>query len=208
MQLPRDVGGLVDGIGRQQARAKVGSADPAPGIDARAEREAELARVGDAGEARYLRQRREAGRSGGARNLQALVDEGAVEPRQRDDVADGAEGDEVEPLQEWRLRAPREGAALAQDAGHRHQDDERHAHGGQVLERARLVDAVRVHDRHRLGQRLLGRVVVDDHDLEAARRSQAKRFERRGAGVEGDEKTAALIGQRFEDAGIGTVAVP
>ena len=135
------------------------------------------------------------------------MDEGAVEAGERDHVADGAERDEVEPLQQRRLRPGGEGAPVAQHAGDGDQHDEGDADGRQMLERARLVDPVGVDHRQGRRQRLLGGVMVDDDHLQPELGGLAQRLERGGAGVERDHQPAAAAGELGQDARVGAVAV-
>ena len=148
------------------------------------------------------------GDPGAARHLEALMDEGAVEAGERDHVADGAERDEVEPLQQRRLGPRGEGAPIAQHAGDGHQHDEGDADGGQMLERARLVDPVGVD--HGQGRRAApprrrdGRSTITSSPMLGG---LAQRLEGGGAGVQRDHQPAAAVGELGQDAGIRPVAV-
>ncbi len=122
------------------------------------------------------------------------MDEGAVEADQRDHVADGAEGDEIQPLQERRLGPGGEGAPIAEHAGDGHQHDEGDADGGQVLERARLVDPVGVDHGQGRREHLLRGVVVDHDHLQPVLGGLAQRLEGGGAGIERDHQPAAAAG--------------
>ena len=94
-------------LGGQQAHAEVGLADPAAGIDPRAEREAEVAARRRLDQPRGLGERGEPDIAAAGHDLEALGDEGAVEAAQLGDVGDGAERDEVEQVDQLRLRRGR-----------------------------------------------------------------------------------------------------
>ncbi len=98
-------------LGGEQAHAEVRLADAAAGIDARAEREAEIGAGRRPRQPRRLGQRGEADIAAPRHHLQPLRDEGAVEAAQLRDVGDRAERDEVEQVDQLRLRAAGEEAA-------------------------------------------------------------------------------------------------
>ena len=157
---------------RQQPRAEIGAADAAAGIDARAEQEAEMPRLGRAGEPRDVHQRGQAGIVAPAQREQALGDEGAVEALQRHDVGDRAERDEIEPAEQVGLRPrPRPEAARAQHAVDRDHGEEHQADRGEMAEPGKIVEPVRIDDRTRVRQLLVGLVMIDDDDVEAEPRA-------------------------------------
>ena len=93
---------------------------------------------------------------------QALGDEGAVEALQRHDVGDGAERDEIERVEQVRLRpqhvpeaAPAQ-FAVDRDHGHEHEPDR-----GEMAEPGKVVLPVRIDQRDRRRQRLVGLMMVD-----------------------------------------------
>ncbi len=80
--------------------AEIGAADPAAGIDARPEDEAGVIGVEPLVDPRDVGERGDAGIAAPLHHLQPLRHQRAVEPGERHHVADRAERDEVEPLQE------------------------------------------------------------------------------------------------------------
>ena len=125
------------GFGRvlfhQQPHAQIGTADPAAGIDARAEQETEMPGLRRAGEPRGVHQRGQPDIVAAAQRHQALGDEGAVEAFERHHVGDGAERDQMQQRQEIGL-GPRAGpvTAVAQFARQRHERDKNQADGGKM----------------------------------------------------------------------------
>ena len=169
---PVELGGDARGLDRvvlqQQPHAEIGAADAAAGIDARAEQEAEMPGLRRAGEPRRIHQRGQPDLLAPAQRDQALGDEGAVEAVERHHVGDGAERDQIEQRQQIGL-GPRRGpeAALAQLAVDRDQREEHEPDGGEMAEPGEIVGAVRIDDRHRRRQFLVGLMMVDDDDVEA-----------------------------------------
>ena len=178
------------GIGRgQQPHAEVRLADPAAGVDPRAEREAEVAAARRLDQPRRLGERRQADILPRRHDLEALGDEGAVERLQPGDVGDGAERDEVEQVDDLRLGAvaakrPR----LAQLAEQRDAEQERHSDRGEMAVRGAVlafVEAVGVDHRDGDREQAGALVVVDDDHVEPgrlapprARRTPARRNRR------------------------------
>ena len=151
-------------VGEQELRAEVGAADPPAGVDARTEQEAEMPRLGRAGEPHHIHQRGQADTLAGAHRDQPLGDEGAVESDQRRDIGDGAERDVMQHAEQVGLghlggkdTTP---AQLAIDRDQRHQ---REPDGGEMSETGHVIWPVRVHQCIDLGQ-LLARLVMIDHD--------------------------------------------
>jgi hypothetical protein len=93
--------------------SEIGLADPAAGIDPRAERPAEIGRIGRPFEPRHLDQGIEADIAPLCHHLDALGDEGAIEAAKLGDVGDRAQGDEIEQVDQARLLASGEEGASA-----------------------------------------------------------------------------------------------
>ena len=197
--------GLGRVVGRQEPHAEVGLAEPAAGVDARAEREAELPAVAQLGDAGRLGERRQARRQATSGDLQPLADEGAVEALERHHIADGAERHEVEPAQ--KIGHPVALPPATQLTARGDEEKKGDPHRGQVAHRARLVPTVRVDDGQRLRQLRLGRVVVDDDDLLAGGGAVRQRREGGGAVVQAEDQAAAGPGQPVERSRAGAVAV-
>ncbi len=113
VELGRDARRLGRIVGEQQPHAEIGAADASAGIDARAEQEAEMPRLGRTRQPRRIHQRGEADVLAPAHRDQALGDEGAVEALERHDVGDGAERDQIEQAEQVGL-----GRAVAPEAAH------------------------------------------------------------------------------------------
>ena len=102
-----------------------------------------------------------------AQRDQALGDEGAVEAFQRHHVGDGAERDQMQQRQQVGLAAQAgPEVAPAQFARQRHQRDEHQTDGGEMAETGEIVGAVRIDDRHRRRQFLVGLMMVEDDNVE------------------------------------------
>ncbi len=148
----RQLGGERRVVGRQQARAKIGGADPAAGIDPRPQHETELIRVdgpvfgGNGGECL------EAGVGRVPRHSQTLRDEGAVDARQWHHIAHRAERDEIEPLQQIGLGTVAVPSGLAQGAVQRDHQQISDANRREHAVRAFLVEPVRIDHRQRARQ--------------------------------------------------------
>ena len=143
---PVELGGDRLGLGRilggEQADAEIGLADPAAGVDPRAEREAEIAAFGRAVEPGGVGERGEADIAAAGHHLEALGHEGAVEAAELGDVGDRAERDQIEQLDQLRLLAAREEAAAAQRAEQGRAEQEGHADRGEMAVRGALLALV------------------------------------------------------------------
>src|SRR2546430_16735142 len=100
----RQFGGERRVVGREQARAEIGGADPAAGIDARPQHKAELVGVERTGLTGDRGERLHPGIGGTTHNAQALRDEHTVYAAERHDIAHRAERHEIQPLQKIWLR--------------------------------------------------------------------------------------------------------
>ena len=194
-------------LAQQQPGAEIGAPDPAAGIDARSQHEAEMPWLRRPGEPRRIDQRGEPDPLAPPHRDQALGDEGAVEADEGHHVGDGAERDEIDEVEQVRL-GPRciPEAAAAQLAVHRDDGQEHQADGGEMAERREIVVPVRIDDR-RLGQLLVGLMVVDDDGIEAEPRGFRERLEARGAAVDGDEELRAALGERADRLDVRPVAL-
>ena len=170
---------LVVILGGHEARAKTGLAYAAAGIDAGTEDEAQmmdprrLLQPGD------VAQRPESHVAALPHHREPLAHEGAVHAGERHHVADGAERHQVEPLQQVGLRPLAVPARLAQVPVEPHDKEERHAHGGELVVGAIVIQPVGIDHGARLGQPRLGDVVVDhDHVEPGSRRPRRGRRRR------------------------------
>ena len=89
---------------QQQPHTEIGTPDPAAGIDARPQHEAEMPGFGRTVQPRHIHQRGVADMIAPAHRNQTLGDEGAIESDQRRDVGDGAERHMVQHAEQIRLR--------------------------------------------------------------------------------------------------------
>ena len=159
--------GFAGVAGRQQLGAQPGLADAAAGVDPWPEQEAgmvggrRLMDVNDVG------QRREPGIPAPCHHLEALGDERPVDADEGHDVADRAEGHEVQERQQVRLGPVGVVAGRAQRAVESDDEQERDTDGGELAEAARVVEPVRVDHGGGRRQLRLGHVMVDDDDVEA-----------------------------------------
>ena len=207
---PVELGGHRRGfrgvLAQQQPGAEIGPPDPAAGIDARAEHEAEMPGLRRPGEARGVDQRGEPDPLAPPHRDQALGDEGAVEADERHHVGDGAERDEVDEVEQVGLRPRRiPEAAAAQLAVDRDDGQEHEADGGEMAERREIVVPVRIDD-HRLGQLRVDLVMIDDDGVEAEPRGFGERLEARGAAVDGDEELGAALGETTDRLDVRPIA--
>ena len=134
-------------------------------------------RLADAGD---IGQRGDAGIAAARQDLEPLRDQRAVDAGQRHHVADGPEGDQVEPRREVGLRAAGVAAAVAQGAVDRDHQQEGDADRGELLVRGGVVEAVGIDDGVGRRQRRRRQMVVDDDHVEPRRG-------RLGESVEGDD---------------------
>jgi hypothetical protein len=197
IQFGRDRLGLGRVLGGEQADAEVRLADPAAGVDARAEREAQIAAFGGAAQAGRVGQGGEADILPARHHLEALGHERPVQAAQLGDVGDRAQSDEIEQLDKFRLLAVGEKAAAAQRPQQGGAEQERHADRGEMpLSRAllALVEPVGVDDREAVGERGRAFVVVDDDHVDPGRLRRRERLERLGAAIDGDDQRRAGLG--------------
>ncbi len=182
-----------DGIRlEQQPRAERRIADAPAGIDARPEQIAEVPAFGRGAKRRDVGEGGESGPLPAAHDLQALADEGAVEPDQGDDVGDGRERDEIEPGEKVGRRPRVPEAALAQGAVQRHQGEKDNAGGAEMAEARQIVLPVRVDEGGSRRQALGGLVVVEHDRVEAEPRRFGERLVARRAAIDRDEQARAL----------------
>ena len=161
--------------------------EPPGGVDARAEPEADGARVDRGGiDARDAHQRLQADLLRARERAQAGDHHAAVLVEQRDDVGDRRQRDEVEvPLRDLGVDAEERLAELVDDAG-------------AAELRERIVGRPRRDDRA-VGQRASsGPVMVGDDHLEAARLRLGHLLHRRDAAVDREHEAAALVGEPLE----------
>ena len=197
------------GIARgEQPHAEIGAPDPSAGVDPRAEREAEVARGGRAGEARRLDQRSKADIAALRHHLEALRHEGAVEPLQLRHVGDGAERDDVEQVDEARLDPVGEDASPAQRADQRGTEQEGNAHRGEMAVRRALalVEPIGIDERVRDRKRGGAFVVIDHDHVHARGLRHVERLERLRAAIDRDDQRRARLRQPHQRLARGAVA--
>ena len=142
-----------------------------------------------------------------AHRQQSLGDEGAVEPLERHHVGDGAERDEIEQIEQVRLRPRRRPEpAPAQLAVHRHHGHEHQPDRGEMAELREIVEPVRIDHRERGRQRLVGQVMIDDDRLHAEPRRFRQRLVADGAAIDGDQQRRAAPGERADRLDVRAVA--
>ena len=210
VQLAREVGRLLGRVGREQAGAEVGAADPPAGIDPRAEREAELARVGDRGEAGSLRRARRgpAGRAARAtfrpwwtkarlRPVSGTTSQTVPSATRSSQPSSGGSGRAAKAPRARRTRVTATSTTkVTPDRG-------------QMLERARLVDPVRVDHGQGRRQPLLGRVMVDHDHLEPEPRPHGPAARTRWCRCPASPPAGSRWrASSLEHARVGAVAVP
>ena len=151
-----------------------------------------MIRLGRAGlGARHGQQRLQARVAPAGHDLQAQTGQGPVEAGQAGDVADGAEGGEIEPLADIRLGPVGEQAPLARLAVEGGQQDEDHARRREIALPRGVPRPVRVHDGQ-TGRRLLTHhMVVDDHDLQTDGAGVRDGLVGRRSAVDGDDQIGA-----------------
>ena len=186
--------GVVAVVREQQLERGAWVAEPAGRVDARAEPEADGARVdGGRVDPGGAHERLEAGPLRPCERAEAGCDERSVLVQERDDVGDRGEGDEVEvALRDLGVDAEERLAELVDDAG-----------AAQLRER--IVGGPRRDDRA-IRERLAGPVVVGDDHLEAARRCFGDLGRGGDAAVDGEHEAAALVGEPRERLGAHAVA--
>jgi hypothetical protein len=92
VQLDGDADSLLAVVGGQKADAEIRETDAPAGVDARPDQKARVVGAGRPVHPRNVGKRRQARLPPRGENLQPLRHQGAVESRQRDHVADGADG--------------------------------------------------------------------------------------------------------------------
>ena len=201
---PRRLGDIAF---QQQPHAEIGAPDPAAGIDARPQHEAEMPGLGRTVQPRHIHQRGMADMVAAAHRDQAFCDEGAVEPGQRRDIGHGAERDMMQHAEQIRLRhfaGPE--AARAQFPVDRNQRDQHQTDGGEMAEAGEIVGPVRIHQRIDLGQFVAGLVMIDDDDGHAEPSRFGQRLEAGGAAIDRHQQRRALAREHAHGLDIGAVA--
>ncbi len=192
----------------KEPHAQIGAADPPAGIDARAEQKAEMPGFGRSGETRDIHQAHMPCPLAPAQRDQSLGDKGAVETDQRHHVGDGAERYIVEHSEQIGFRpigGPKSAPAQhAVDRDHRHESE---PDGGEMAEAGEIVAPVRIDDRDRGRQRLVGLMVINDDDIEPERFRLGERFDAGGAAIDADEKRCAACGERAHRFDIRAIAL-
>ena len=124
--------------GQKQPRGQLGVADPARGIEARCEHEPDaVAGEGLVGDARDLEQSLQPGTRAASDCVEADAGENSVLVRERDDVGNGAEADEVEQGDQLFFRS-------AQGGEYAPGELERDADPGQLAERILRIGPLRI----------------------------------------------------------------
>ena len=193
---------LVLVLGGQQARTQAGLADPAAGVDARPEDEAQVIDPRRLLQPGHVAERPEPHVAALLHHRKPLAHEGAIDAGERHHVADGAERHQVEPLQEVGLRPLAIPARLAQAPVEPDDEEEGHAHGGELAVRAVVVQPVGVDHGARLRQPRLAQVVVDHDHVEPGLGGVVERVEGADPAIDGDHDGHVL---RREDAHGGAV---
>ncbi len=181
--------GFVLVVGRQQTHAQVGAADAAAGIDPRPDDKARMegthhrGRVAIPGD---LHQSANARILALGHDLQALCRQGSIESGQGRDIADGAQGRQIQPLHQVRARPIGKQPALFGFAIERRHHNEDDAGGGQVPLGGGATRPIGVDDGPALRRILAHQVVIDDHDLQPDRRGIVQRLVRHGATIDSD----------------------
>jgi hypothetical protein len=119
-------------------------------IDARPENKAKIVHSGLAHAAGIFRQRHHADILAVAQDLQALRNDGAIEPRQRRDIAHRADRGEIEHLDQVRQMVCARRSAPAGFAIDRRERHQNHARRCQMTLPRAIVQAVRIDDRARI----------------------------------------------------------
>ena len=179
VELARDLGGALPVLGDEQLERGVGAANPAGGVQARGEPEAERAGVEVARVGAGDRDERPDPRLPARRQcLEALLDEPPVLTAERDEVGDRGERDEIEIV--GRRRRSERLRELVGDA-----------RPAQLF--ARVAAHRRVDDRRvRQGAVEPWRMVVGDDDVEPERAGVIDLLDRRDPAVDGDQELGAL----------------
>ena len=173
---------LVRVVGEQQLERLARMPEPAGGVDARREPEADGALVDDRGiDVRDAHQRAQPGLLRPRERAQPGACEGAVLVHERHDVGDRREPDQVGVLVDRDAERLRE---LRDDAG-----------AAELLKG--IVGRTRRDDRT-VGKRLTRAVVIRDDDLEAVRLRAGDLLDGGDAAVDGQDEPAALVGETVE----------
>ncbi len=203
--------GQVVGLGRivggQQARAQVGAADAAAGVDPRSQQEAGVERRGRPLALGHLGQGLQPWIGPGRHHLQPLGGQGAVEADQGGHVADRAQGRQVQPAAQVRLGAGGEQAAPARLAIERGQQHEGDPGGGQHALAGIAARPVGIDHGRRRGRLLAHQVMVDHHHLQPHLGRRGDRLIGGGAAVDGDHQFGALVAKAAEGGRAGAVAL-
>ena len=205
-----DDGGALgggDGVGQEHGQRRLGGPQPAGGVEARRQLPGDQLLIDDGvgGDLHGGEERGDAGAAARRQAQEAVVDQDAVLVGERDQIGDGAEGDEVEELADVGLGARvGEVAGLAQGGAHRAGDVEGEAHRGQAAEREARVVAEGVDEGVRGvrgdgipdglgGRRRRHGVVIDDDDVDVALAGDGDGVEVAGAAIAGDDELGAAV---------------
>ena len=192
-------------VGREEQAAELRPPDAPARVDARSEHEAEMIGSQRPADAPGVLQCGEARIAPLAHDLEALDDEGAIEPDERHHVADRRQGDEVEPFEERRLADASWRVCTKEPAdGDEGQEDD--ARRTEVPLPAGAVLAVRVDQRRDPWKRIAGLVMVEDDDIQAYRLGVGQRLVPGRPAVDGDEEARTAIVQGRDRLGIRPVA--
>lgn len=197
LQQRGDLARLRSILGQQQFDAQCHVFQPPGGVQARPQREADVAggqpaRIAAAG----LDQGAQPDAAlAGAQAAQAGGDQSAVVVVQRNQIGDGADRDQVEQGQQVRLGLVGERALFAQVPPQRHQHVEDHADAGQRLAREGVAAEVGIDDGVGRRQLLAGQVVVGDQHLPAQRLGRGDTGMAGDAVVDGDQQVRLQYGQ-------------
>ncbi len=207
IELGRNPRGLARVFFEEKAHAKIGSSNPAAGVDARTQKESEMPGLGRTAQTRDIHQ------SSGSRMLappqcdQTFGNKRTVKAVQRHDVRNCAKRHKMQERQEVGLGS-QVGPEVAptQLSRHGNQSQEYQSDRSKVAKARKVVGAVGVNHRDGLRQFFITLVMINHHRFDAEPFGLRKWLEARDATIDSNQQLYAPLGERPDCIDVRAVA--
>ena len=193
-------------IAQQQAEPEVRFIHPPPGVDPRAEHEAERMRRRHILHQPDIQQRRDPGMAAPGHDLEPLRHQRAIHPGQRHHIADRRQRHKIQQVDRRGFLPGAEMPGPAQHPVQRDDREERHRGGAEMPEAGGAVQPVWVHRGDDPRHRAFGFVVVQHHHIRLAL-GGGQRLMRGDPAIDADDQRRPARHQAADGGGVRPVAL-